>query len=120
MAAQSTYFSMTRDINGYNGFGLVPATDKQSMLLATSVAQSVTVPSNHQKWIAIFGIESGASVWVALNTTAVVPAGAASATSSELNPTAWQVSAGDTISFITADASAQVGVKFYVTNGLNL
>lgn len=112
--AQSTKFSMTRDINGYNGFGLMPAYDKFSTTLLANTPQTFTVPNNFGRWLAIFMIEPGDSIWCALNDTAALPGGSVAATTSELNPTAWEVLGGSTISIITADTSDYVGIKFYV------
>lgn len=120
-----TPFSMTRDINGYNGFGLAFTLDKYSVTLSTATDTSLTVPSGGplgsgtstttNRYLAIFSYEPGANVWVALNATASGPAGASFATTtSELFPTARYVKSGDVIHFLTTDASAQVGVTFYV------
>lgn len=111
----STKFSMTRDINGYNGFGIPFAQDAQSAILAANVEQHITVPSNYPNWIAIFNFTPGSSVWVDGITTAVAPTGAFSATTAELNPAARYVQAGKTISFITTDVtSPAVSVLFLV------
>lgn len=122
----ATPFSMSRDINGYNGFGLAFCLDKYSADLAQNTDTSLVVPTsgmlgnvanNVNKYIAIFSYEPGASVWVALNATAADPAGAGfAATTSELNPAARMVSAGDTLHFFTSNTSAQVGVTFYSLN----
>lgn len=120
-----TPFSMTRDINGYNGFGLQFSLDKYSATLATGVDTTLTVPAGGplgsgtnfttNRYIAIFSYEPGSTVWVALNGTAAVPAGGTFAsTTSELLPTARFVKSGDILHFKTADASAVVGVTFYV------
>src|SRR3990167_11031406 len=98
----STPFIMTRDINGYNGFGLPFALDKYSATLATGADTTLTVPSagsfgrasagDSNYFIAIFSYEPGARVWVASNATAAVPVGATfAAVSSELNPAARMV-----------------------------
>jgi len=109
----STKFQMTRDINGYNGFGIMPSDDIQTGILATSTAQSIVVPDNFENWIAIFSYTPGASVWVSFKTTAVVPSGAFSASASTLNPAARQVKAGQTISLITDDSTnPEVSVEF--------
>lgn len=110
-----TGFSMVPDLRGQNSFGLVPSANKYNTTLAAGVAQTFTVPSSSRTghWVAIMMVEPGATVWFALNTTAAGPGGAVASTSSELNPPVWQVSNGDTISAITADATAQVGIKFY-------
>lgn len=112
----STKFCMTRDINGYNGFGIIPTTDVYSGLMAVGVAQTVTVPDNYQNWIAIFSYTPGSSVWVSFDgDAAVAPTGAFSATNSVLNPSARQVKGGDTISIITADGTNPlVSVEFQV------
>ncbi len=111
----SDKFLMTRDIAGYNGFGIVFAHDGYKMVLAAGVAQSVTVPDNYPNWIAIFGYTPGSTVWVDGITTAVAPTGAATASTAKLNPSARSVKAGQTISFITSDvAGAMVYVEFLV------
>ena len=113
MATRTTQLAMTRDINGYNTFGLVPSTKKFNTTLAVGVAQTFTTPSDSSSYLAIFSMEPGASIWCALNTTAVLPGGSVAATSSELNPTSWEVQAGDTISVISPNTTAEIGVKFY-------
>ena len=111
----STKFSMIRDINGYNGFGIMPSYDVRNALLAEGAAQSITVPSNYPNWIAIFSYTPGASVWVSFNDTALAPTGAFAASNSVLNPSGRAVSAGQVISFITADATNPlVSVEFQI------
>jgi hypothetical protein len=115
---------MVRDINGYNGFGLSISDTKYSAILTVSTDTSLAVPegstmgSGHStniiKYLAIFSYSPGASVWVSVNATAAVAAGASFAvTTSELLPTARYVSYGDTLHFISPAASAEVGVAFY-------
>lgn len=108
-----TALLMTKDVGGQNSFGLVPADDKFATTLAATVAQTFTVPSEASNWVAIFSVEPGASVWFAYNVTATLPGGAVAAATGELNPAVWQVKAGDTISAITNNTTAEVGVKFY-------
>lgn len=111
----STKFVLTRDINGFNGFGLAFAQDGYSGVLVADAEQHVTVPDSYPWWIAIFSFTPGSNVWVDGITTAVVPSGSFSASTAELNPTARYVKAGDRMSFITSDtAGAEVGVKFLV------
>jgi hypothetical protein len=106
---------MTKDVAGYNGFGLVPSSDSYAGLLAMGVADSVTVPSQYPRYLAVFSFTPGSNVWVDVLTTAAAPAGAISATSAELNPAARLVQKNQTISFITQDtAGAYVSVLFYV------
>ncbi len=111
----STKFNMTRDINGYNGFGVQPTYDIQAGVLAAGVAQSVTIPDNYPNWIAILSYSPGSNVWVSFTTTAVAPSGAFSSSSSSLNPAGRAVVGGDSISFITNDVdSPEVSVEFQV------
>ena len=117
MSLSDTFFTMTRDINGFNGFGLPFTVNAISGVLVATVAQSITVPSSYPNWIAVFSYTPGTEVWVDNITTALAPAGAFSATTSELNPSARAVKAGSTISFITNDASSPVvSVLFYVAS----
>ena len=111
----STKFNMTRDINGYNGFGIPFSLDGSTMVLAANTAQSVTVPANYPHWIAIFSYTPGSNIWVDGINTAVVPSGAASASTARLNPSARYVKKGQTISFKTSDiTSPAVCVEFLV------
>jgi len=109
----STKFVLTRDINGYNAFGVTFAENNYQTNLATNTAQSLTVPSNFQTWLAIFAIEPGSNVFIANNATAVVPGSSFAETNTQYIPTARQVSGGDVLSFITPDTSAYVGVSLY-------
>jgi hypothetical protein len=110
----STPFALTRDINGYNGFGLPFSKNNFKVILQANAAQSFTVPSNAQNWIVIFSIEAGSKVWVDPTTTAAIPTSTIGASTSVLNPTGRQVSAGTVISMITGDTTAQVCVSLYV------
>ncbi len=111
----STKFNMTKDVAGYNGFGVTFTDNAFSMILAVNTPQTVTVPSEYANYIAIITSTPGASIWVANNTTAAFPTGAAAATLSHQNPPGMQVKKGDVLSFVTNDAtSPEVGVRFYV------
>jgi len=122
----ATKFSLTRDINGYNGFGLVPSDTAYSVTLTANTDTHFTVPANtaiggsniasvnNPILIAIFYFTPGAEVWCALNTAAGVPAGSSwGATASEGNPSAWQVKGGDEIHVKTAGTGISCGVRFY-------
>lgn len=119
-----TAFSMTRDINGYNGFGVPFSTQKYSANLAQDTDTTLVVPSQgpmgstsstySNKYIAVFEYEPGVSVFVALNQTAEIPAGSTFAlTTSDLNPAARYVAGGSTLHFYTHDTNAYVTVLFY-------
>jgi hypothetical protein len=122
----TTKWILTRDINGYNGFGL-PFTDTAySATLTANTDTSLVVPSTNPPGgnsyegnakavlIAIFSFDPGTSVWVARNAVASAPAGASfAATSSELNPAARQVYAGDTLHFYSTGTAVNISVLFY-------
>ena len=96
---------MTRDINGYNAFGVLPSLDIKNAVLAVGVEQHFTVPSNYPNWLAIFSYTPGSAIWVSVNGVALAPVGAFASSSSALNPAGRQVKSGDVLSFITADAT---------------
>lgn len=121
----TTKFNMSRDINGYNGFGLTFTDTAYSATIAATSDTTLTVPSSvgigkqgyatntTGQMLAIFTFDPGASVWVANNVAASTPAGATfAATSSELNPAARLVSGGDVLHFYSS-AIANVSVAFY-------
>lgn len=101
----STKLSLTKDINGYNAFGLLPTYDIQNGGLAANTEQHVTVPNNNQYWLAVFTFSPGANIWVDFTGTATVPSTTAASTSTVLNPAGRQVKGGSTISLITGDAT---------------
>lgn len=112
-----TKFNMTRDVAGYNGFGLPICDDQYSAVLATGVAQTVTVPSQYPTYIAVIAYTPGSAVWVDCLNTAVAPTGAVAATTACLNPAGIRVSSGTAMSFITQDASsAYLSVRFFVVS----
>jgi hypothetical protein len=120
----STKFSMTRDINGYNGFGLVFSDQKFSASILASTNTILTVPSSapmggssdsvvNNYFIALFSFQPSSSVWVSNNNTAEIPSGSSFvSTTSELNPSARLVKSGDVINFFSSSATL-VGVTFY-------
>lgn len=119
-----TKFSMTRDINGYNGFGLKPSDTNISATLATTTNTTFTVPGsdatggcNYQTkslWLAIFQFTAGNDVWVAVNATASAPGGASfAATQSFLLPAAVELQAGDVINCYTGSTGVAVSIRFY-------
>lgn len=131
----ATKFNMTKDVAGYNGFGLVPTDTAYSATLAVSTDTSLTIPSSSSiggaayynkqnttlaadqgkpRLIAIIVSDPGESVWVAKNTAASVPAGSTfAATASAMNPAAYEVIGGDVLHFFTATANVQVSVRLY-------
>jgi hypothetical protein len=113
----STKLCMTRDINGYNAFGIIPTYDIYAGSLAANTAQSIVIPANNEYWLAIFTFSPGANVWVDFTTTATVPTTSITTVTTVLNPAGRQVKAGSTISFITADTTLPwVCVELQVLN----
>lgn len=111
----TTKMTMIKDINGVVTYG-VPFADLEfsfTGLLAANVAQSLTVPVGADKYLAIFAYSTGGEVFVANNTTAVIPSGSISNSVSDLNPVARYVKAGDVLSFITPDTACRIKVGFY-------
>lgn len=100
----STKLCMTRDINGYNAFGVIPTYDVYAGGLAANTEQHFTVPSNNDYWLAIFTFSPGFNVWVDFSGTATVPSTTVGRVNTVLNPAGRQVKGGSVISLITADA----------------
>lgn len=114
----STLLNFGRDVQGYNAYAPTTAKDKWNATLASGSETNITVPSNHKTWIAIFSIQPGANVWVDLTgATAAFPAGGTLVRcTSELNPGARTVNAGDKISMITDSTEADVGISLYAVS----
>ncbi len=102
----STKLSLTKDINGYNAFGIMPTYDIFGCSLTANAAQSFVVPSNNEYWLAVFTFTPGANIWVSFTTTATVATGTMSSLTSVLNPSGRQIKAGTTISIITGDTTS--------------
>lgn len=124
----SNAFSLTRDVNGYNGFGLQFTDTAYQATLTANTNTTLTVPSGsalgrsgasiNNKFIAIFTFDPGVSVWVANNATASNPGGASfAATNSELNPAARLVNGGDVLNFYTTGTGVNASVAFYAIPG---
>jgi hypothetical protein len=110
-----TMLNLGKDIKGVVTYSLPFSENKVSVTLPTAGAVSLTVPVTATNWEAHFSYEGGSNVWVANNATAAAPAGATfAATTSERNPVARDVKAGDVLSFYTNDTGVEMGVTFYV------
>lgn len=109
-----TQMLMTRDASGSPTYGIPVTENKYGVILTSNNEATLTVPSNHAKWEVLFSIEPGASVWISINGTASIPAlNAVAALDSMLNPGIRSCSAGDVISLITSNTTAQVGIEIY-------
>ncbi len=112
----TTKFSMIRDINGYNGFGLIQSDTMYGVLLSTSAVQNMIVSGPEAEYLAIFTYQPASNVFVTISDTgvnAVIFSGTLNPVVSEINPVARRVKVGGTISLITPDATAYVGVTLY-------
>lgn len=114
----STFLNFGRDVQGYNAYAPTTAKDKWNATLVSGDETSITVPSNHKLWIAVFSIQPGADVWVDLTgATAAFPAGGSLVScTAELNPGARTVEAGSKISMITDSTLADVGISLYAVS----
>jgi hypothetical protein len=123
----TTQYKLQKDVAGYNGFGLPPCDQKFSASLAITTDTSLTVPSSGalgaplnqvNRFLAVIQVEANLSVWLAINATAAVPAGASfAATTSDLiiggQYYAIEVKAADVMHFIAPTAGTDILVKFY-------
>ena len=120
----TTQYNINAFVHGVNGFGLQFSDTVYSATLPASTDKTLTVPgasalgtvnaSVTPKYIAIFSYQDGRKVYVALNQTAEIPGGGDfAATTSELNPNAKLVKAGDVIHMYTPTADTDVSVAFY-------
>lgn len=111
-------FRLSRDINGYPSVGVPqPSVGFTATLTTGGGEDSITVPSSADNWVAKLHYEPATTVLVAVNATAALPAGATfAASTSMVNPPELIVNAGDTISAITGDATADVSISLYPVN----
>lgn len=109
----STLLNFGRDVQGYNAYAPQDATNKWSATLGAGVASSITIPKNYPVWIVAFSPQPGTDVWVDFTgATAAIPVGATLATTtSSLNPGQRTVLAGTSISVITDNTTADIGIE---------
>lgn len=122
----TTLYNVNKNFQGFNGFG-APFCDKIfTTTLGANTEATVTVPSTlspgmapsattSNTFLAVFGYSAAATVFVAKNATAAVPAGnSLQSSTSEINPPAKIVKAGDVIHIVSA-GTPSVSIAFYST-----
>lgn len=108
-----TTLNLTRDASGRNTFIRRPASQMFAGSFTAANEQTFTIPSDYPRYNVVFSYSPGASVWVAINATAVLPASTMNNTNSEQNPVGYELKAGDVVHLITPDASDLVGAALY-------
>ena len=114
-----TPLNFATDQRGYNTFAMHQTDQKYGVILAQAAEQHMTAPgisdaSYGNRYLVIFSIEDGSTVYIAINDTAAAFTGTLGAVTSEFKPTPRIINPGDTISLITTDTSAIVGISLYV------
>jgi len=106
--------ALTRDINGFNTFGIAPSDVKVGVQLIQNDEESFQVPTAFKFYELVFSIDPGLRVWVSYDgATPDVPSSTFATINSELNPAARTVPGGTIVNCITPDTSAFVGVMMY-------
>lgn len=122
----SILFKFLQDQGGNTGSFMPYTPQNYTATLAASTNTTLTIPgevvrsATGQKgdYAALITVSDAVDVWVALNVTAAVPAGASFAASTSMlvnanNSRIFIVSAGDVLNFITATATKNVCVSLY-------
>ena len=111
----STKLNFGRDVQGYNAYAPMPATDLFSVTMASAGTASFTVPSSSLNWIVNFSFQPGSDIWVAYGASANVPSGSSFASvNSELLPAQRLLAGGTVVHMINNGASSSdVGVACY-------
>ena len=115
--AAPTALNFGRDSHSYNAYAPHPSNNIFTATLTDGSAATCQVPTdvNYPYWAVSFRYQPGASVFVDVTgATAAIPAGATLASSTtEPNPASLTLVAGQYISMITADTTADVGVVMW-------
>jgi hypothetical protein len=123
-----TLYNINNGIKGVNAFGAPFSAIVYNTTLAANTEATVTIPggsalgninaSTNPQYLAVFSYSSGATVFVANNDTAAVPAGdSLAAATSIINPSARLVKAGDVLSIISAGTPSVSIELFYLQEG---
>lgn len=125
----TTQFRVTQETKGINDFGQLPCDQIYNATLAATTNTQLTVPgggtmgnlsayTNVNKVYAVIRVSEADEVWVAVNETAGVPAGASFAKATSEIVTCQReyckfLSVGDVLNFYTAGSTTSVSVAFY-------
>lgn len=125
----TTQFRTIQESKAYNDFAQLPSDQIYNATLAATTNTQLTVPgggtmgnlssyTNVNKVLAVVRVSEGDEVWVAVNQTADVPAGASFALDTSEIVTCQNVyckylSVGDVLNFYTAGSTTSVSVAFY-------
>jgi hypothetical protein len=88
----------------------------QYFTLTANVVTNVVVPSTPElNLIAYFKYSNASDVWVMPNTATLLtlPSGGPAESTATLNPEGRKVVTGQTLQFLTDDATAAVGIEYY-------
>lgn len=119
MNLTDTVFSLVwADDESYIPNGRVANTKYTATITAAGGETSFTAPTSSEKWAVVIELETSKFMFMAVNGTASLPAGATFALSdaemiSSRTYTIRQVNSGDTLSFITPEVSLEVSLSFY-------
>ena len=106
-----------RDSHSYNAFAPHPSNNIFTATLTNGTAHSCTVPvdTNFPYWAVSYRYQPGSSVFVDVTgAVSAVPVGATfAASTSEGNPASHTLVAGQTISMITGNTTADVSVVMW-------
>lgn len=104
-----------KDAKGFNTFGANPSVNLWSAVLTDGDVTSITVPETEPFWTVNFRYQGGTVVWVSTTGGAAEePIGnTLTATNSEMNPATLNLPAGATISMVTGNTTAAVGVVMW-------
>lgn len=110
-----TQLNFGRDVQGYNAYAPQDATIKFRATLINGVETNATVPLSNQVWMVAFSPQPGSTVWIDISGgTATLPVGnTLQPTTCSLNPGQRTMLAGQKISMITGNATADVGVSMW-------
>jgi hypothetical protein len=110
---RTTKLNIIRDIGGVPSYTLQQSTVIYTGSLTAHVAQSVVAPTDALSYMVRIGVSNGADVFVSVNGTAVIPTGAPSLSTTELNIAQTYVAAGGTVSIITDTTGVCYSLGFY-------